>query len=143
MRPDGVFLSDGPGDPEDIPETIATVRALKGVLPLFGIGLGHQLIALACGAKTVKMKFGHRGANQPIRDLNTGKIEIVNQNHGYAVDIESLEGTELVPVQVNVMDGTLESMESKNHKLFSIQYMPDGCMDRIFDSFISMIKEEK
>lgn len=143
MKPDGVFISDGPGDPEDIPETAKTVCALKGRLPMFGIGLGHQLLALACGAKTVKMKFGHRGANQPIRDLETGKIEIVNQNHGYAVDIDSLKGTALTPVQVNVMDGTLESMESKSEKLFSIQYMPDGCMDRIFDSFIRMIKEEK
>ena len=86
MNPDGLFISNGPGDPEDVPEVIETLKALRGKMPMFGICLGHQLIALSYGAKTYKLKFGHRGGNHPVKDLATGRIEITSQNHSYAVD---------------------------------------------------------
>ncbi len=92
LEPDGVFLSNGPGDPEPVDYAVSTIRDLLGEKPIFGICLGHQLLALACGAKTFKMKFGHRGANQPVQDLSTGKVEITSQNHGFAVDRDSLPG---------------------------------------------------
>ena len=95
LHPNGVVISNGPGDPTDVPQTIETVRSLLGRLPIFGICLGHQIIALAYGAKTYKLKFGHRGGNHPVKDLQTGRIEITSQNHSYAVDTESLVGTPL------------------------------------------------
>ena len=100
LKPDGVFLSNGPGDPEDVTPVIELVRMLRGKLPIFGICMGHQLISIACGAKTYKMKFGHRGGNHPVKNLLTGKIEITSQNHSFAVDKDSLGGTGLVPTQL-------------------------------------------
>ena len=108
LRPDGLFLSNGPGDPEDVVEVIALVRELRGKLPIFGICLGHQMICLASGAKTYKMKFGHRGGNHPVKNLLTGRIEITSQNHGFAVDTDSLAGTGLELTHVNLLDGTAE-----------------------------------
>ncbi|MBQ1514748.1 MAG: glutamine-hydrolyzing carbamoyl-phosphate synthase small subunit [Lachnospiraceae bacterium] len=145
-EPDGVFLSNGPGDPEDVPETIGTVRRLLGRYPLFGICLGHQILALACGAKTYKLKFGHRGGNHPVMDLTTGKIEITSQNHSYAVDEASLAGTGLIVTHRNLLDGTVEGMRCEKFPAFSVQYHPEsapGPQDsaHLFDRFLRMMRE--
>ena len=107
MKPDGILLSNGPGDPEDVPEVVETVRALRGRYPIMGICLGHQMIALAHGARTYKLKFGHRGGNHPVRELATGHIEMTSQNHSYAVDPDSLAGTGLEVTHVNLLDNTV------------------------------------
>ena len=145
LRPDGVFISNGPGDPCDVPEVIETLRELRGRVPMFGICLGHQLLALSYGAKTYKLKFGHRGGNHPVKDVRTGRIEITSQNHSYAVDRESLEGTGLEISHVNVLDGTVEGLYSEGDRVFSVQYHPEsspGPHDSryLFDDFISLIK---
>ncbi len=145
-EPDGVFLSNGPGDPEDVPETIAAVRGLIGLYPLFGICLGHQIIALASGAKTYKLKFGHRGGNHPVMDLTTGKIEITSQNHSYAVDEASLAGTGLIVTHRNLLDGTVEGLACPEKRLFSVQYHPEsapGPQDsaHLFDRFLQLMRE--
>jgi len=146
LRPDGVFLSNGPGDPEYVPEVVATVKALRGRLPIFGICLGHQIISLAYGARTFKMKFGHRGGNHPVRNLATGRIEITSQNHNFTVDGDSLEGTGLVATHVNLLDGTVEGVEAAADRIFSVQYHPEsapGPQDSayLFDKFIKMMEE--
>lgn len=145
LKPDGLFLSNGPGNPEDVTPVIALVKELKGQLPIFGICLGHQMIALACGAKTFKMKFGHRGGNHPVMHLETGKIEITSQNHSYAVDAASVKGTCLTATHKNLLDNTVEGAESIDEKLFSVQYHPEsapGPQDSayLFDKFIEMMK---
>jgi carbamoyl-phosphate synthase small subunit len=150
-RPDGLFLSNGPGDPEDVTPVIRTVRELRGKLPIFGICLGHQIIALAYGAKTYKMKFGHRGGNHPVMDLRTGKIEITSQNHSFAVDVDSLAGTGLTLTHQNLLDHTAEGLTCEKDRLFSVQYHPEsapGPQDSayLFDRFIDQMaaaKEEK
>ena len=147
MQPDGLFLSNGPGNPEDVQPVINVVRELKGQLPIFGICLGHQMISLALGAKTFKMKFGHRGGNHPVMNLETGKIEITSQNHSYAVDVDSLQGTELTMTHKNLLDNTAEGVESVENKLFSVQYHPEsapGPQDStyLFDKFISLMEKE-
>ncbi|MBQ8077788.1 MAG: glutamine-hydrolyzing carbamoyl-phosphate synthase small subunit [Eubacterium sp.] len=147
LQPDGLFLSNGPGNPEDVQTVIQVVRELKGQLPIFGICLGHQMISLALGAKTFKMKFGHRGGNHPVMNLETGKIEITSQNHSYAVDVDSLEGTELTLTHKNLLDNTAEGVESKQNKLFSVQYHPEsapGPQDSayLFDKFIDLMRKE-
>jgi len=124
-KPDGVFLSNGPGDPEVLDYCVATVRDLVGKVPMFGICLGHQLLSLACGAKTFKLKFGHRGANQPVMDLETGKVEITSQNHGFAVD-ESTLPPELVVTHRNLNDGTIEGVRHKTANAASVQYHPEA-----------------
>ena len=121
LDPDGIFISNGPGDPADVPETIRTVRDLIGYRPVFGICLGHQILSLAYGAKTYKLKFGHRGGNHPVKDLETGKIEITSQNHSYAVDGASLEGTALVPTHINLLDQTIEGVKCAEDGVFSVQ----------------------
>ena len=148
MQPDGLFLSNGPGDPQDVTTVITVVRQLKGKLPIFGICLGHQMISLAMGAKTFKMKFGHRGGNHPVLNLETGKVEITSQNHSFAVDADSLEGTGLTLTHRNLLDNTAEGVESKEYKLFSVQYHPEsapGPQDSsyLFDKFISLMNAEK
>ncbi len=148
MKPDGVFLSNGPGDPEDVETVVELVRKLRGKLPIFGICLGHQLISLAYGAKTYKLKFGHRGGNHPVKNLRTGKIEITSQNHSYAVDAESLEGTGLEITHINLLDNTVEGVECKEDKVFSVQYHPEsapGPQDSLylFDRFIDILEEAK
>lgn len=147
MNPDGLFLSNGPGNPEDVQPVIDVVRELKGRLPIFGICLGHQMISLALGAKTFKMKFGHRGGNHPVMNLETGKIEITSQNHSYAVDVDSLAKTDLVLTHKNLLDNTAEGVECPQLKLFSVQYHPEsapGPQDStyLFDKFISLMKKE-
>lgn len=147
MRPDGLFLSNGPGNPEDVIPVINVVKELKGKLPIFGICLGHQMISLALGAKTFKMKFGHRGGNHPVMNLETGKIEITSQNHSYAVDCESLKGTQLKLTHKNLLDNTAEGVESPENKLFSVQYHPESApgpqdSEYLFDKFIALMKKE-
>ncbi len=142
MKPDGVFISNGPGDPEDVPCVIETLKGLRGKLPLFGICLGHQLIALACGAKTYKLKFGHRGGNHPVKDVRTGKIEITSQNHSYAVDDNSVEGTGLKVSHINLLDNTVEGLYSDEELIFSVQYHPESApgpqdSEYLFDTFTS------
>ena len=125
-KPDGVFLSNGPGDPAAVTYAIATIKALLGKVPVFGICLGHQLMALAAGAKTYKLKFGHRGGNQPVRDMATGKIEITSQNHGFAVDPKSLEHSGFRETHVNWNDKTNEGIASESLAAFAVQYHPEA-----------------
>lgn len=148
LKPDGVFLSNGPGDPEDVKEVISLVKELKGKYPIFGICLGHQMISLAYGAKTYKLKFGHRGGNHPVLNLKTDKIEITSQNHSYAVDEESLKSTKLEPTHKNILDNTIEGVECKKDRIFSVQYHPEsapGPQDSgyLFDKFINIMRGEE
>jgi len=148
MSPDGLFLSNGPGNPEDVQTVINVVRELRGKLPIFGICLGHQMISLALGAKTFKMKFGHRGGNHPVKNLETGKLEITSQNHSYAVDVKSLDGTDLELTHVNLLDDTAEGVKCEKDKLFSVQYHPEsapGPQDSayLFDEFIALMQKEE
>ena len=147
LEPDGVMLSNGPGDPTDVPETIATVKALIGKLPIFGICLGHQILSLAYGAKTYKLKFGHRGGNHPVRDLLTGRIEITSQNHSYAVDEASLAGTGLSVTHRNILDNTVEGVSCIEDLAFSVQYHPEsspGPQDStyLFDRFLNYMEAQ-
>lgn len=144
--PDGIFISNGPGDPTDVLPVISTVRELKGRYPIFGICLGHQIISLAYGAGTYKLKFGHRGGNHPVKDVITGKIEITSQNHSYAVDAESIKGTGLEITHINLLDNTVEGVRCSKDKVFSVQYHPEsapGPCDStyLFDRFISMMEQ--
>ena len=146
LKPDGIFLSNGPGNPEDVQEVIELVKELKGKYPMFGICLGHQMISLAYGAKTYKLKFGHRGGNHPVLNLETDKIEITSQNHSYAVDEESLKNTELKVTHKNILDNTIEGVECKKDKVFSVQYHPEsapGPQDSVylFDKFINLLSK--
>ena len=148
LAPDGIFISNGPGDPTDVPETVSTIKALLGKYPIFGICLGHQIISLAYGAKTYKLKFGHRGGNHPVRNLETNKIEITSQNHSYAVDADSLDETELCATHINLLDGTIEGVKCDRDRVFSVQYHPEsapGPQDSayLFDRFIKLMEEEK
>lgn len=147
LSPDGVFLSNGPGDPTDVPETVETVKGLIGRVPIFGICLGHQILSLACGAKTYKLKFGHRGGNHPVLDLETGKIEISSQNHSYAVDEGSLSGTGLTVTHRNLLDGTVEGVACKKGGAFSVQYHPESApgprdSGHLFDRFIALMESK-
>ncbi len=148
LQPDGVFLSNGPGDPEHVTPVIDLVQKLKGKLPIFGICMGHQMVCLAYGAKTFKLKFGHRGGNHPVKCLESGKIEITSQNHSYAVDTESLSATKLNLTHINLLDNTAEGVESKEDMIFSVQYHPEsapGPQDSayLFDNFIKMMEERR
>ena len=144
MRPDGVFLSNGPGDPQDVPGTAELINTLRGKYPIFGICLGHQLIGLAYGAETYKLKFGHRGGNHPVKNLDTGKVEITSQNHSYAVREESLAGTGLTVTHRNLLDGTVEGLSAPKDSVFSVQYHPESApgpedSGYLFDRFIEQM----
>lgn len=125
-QPDGILLSNGPGDPEGVPYAVETVKELMEQKPIFGICLGHQLLALALGGKTFKLKFGHRGANQPVKDLQTGRVMITSQNHGFCVDPGTLNPEEIELTQINLNDKTLEGMRHKKLPIFSVQYHPEA-----------------
>ena len=147
VDPDGIFISNGPGDPEDNKTTIATLKELdaKGI-PTMGICLGHQLLALAHGFKTKKLKYGHRGANHPVKNLETGRVYISSQNHGYAVVSESVDSKIASELFINVNDGTNEGIRYKNKPVFSVQFHPEACggpkdTDFLFDEFIKMMDE--
>ncbi len=148
MSPDGIMLSNGPGDPQDVPHAHETVRKLLGKIPIFGICMGHQVIGLACGAKTFKLKFGHRGGNHPVLDLKANKVSITSQNHGYAIDQESLKHTDLVETHIALNDGTNEGVRHKIHPCFSVQYHPEASpgpedANYLFDDFIQMMEDFK
>jgi carbamoyl-phosphate synthase small subunit len=125
-KPDGVFFSNGPGDPEPVTYAVAAARSLLGRIPIFGICLGHQILSLAIGAKTTKLKFGHHGANHPVKNLQTGAVEITSQNHGFNVDIESLPSNEVEITHINLNDNTLEGLRHKHLPAFSVQYHPEA-----------------
>jgi carbamoyl-phosphate synthase small subunit len=147
-RPDGLFVSNGPGDPAVLEYALAPIRGAIGKVPIFGICLGHQLLGLAVGAKTYKLKFGHRGGNQPVKNLDTGRVEITSQNHGFAVDRASLEASGGIVTHVNLNDDTVEGFRHKELPIFSVQYHPEaspGPHDAayLFDAFIEMMKTRK
>jgi carbamoyl-phosphate synthase small subunit len=126
LEPHGVLLSNGPGDPEPVIYAQETIRLLLGRVPLFGICLGHQLLGLACGGKTFKLPFGHRGANHPVRDLDSGRVEITSQNHGFAVSASTLDGREVVQSHVSLNDDTCEGLRHKRFPAFSVQFHPEA-----------------
>ena len=144
FNPDGIFLSNGPGDPSAVTYGIEMVKSLLGSKPIFGICLGHQILSLALGAKTFKLKFGHRGINHPVKNLETGVVEITSQNHGFAVDLNSLPEN-VVATHINLNDNTNEGIECKEFKAFSVQHHPEsspGPHDSryLFDKFIKLMK---
>ncbi len=147
-HPDGVFISNGPGDPTDVQEPISAIRDLIGKVPIFGICLGHQIISLAYGAKTYKLKFGHRGGNHPVKNLANGKLEITSQNHSYAVDTESVKNTRLQVSHINLLDQTVEGVKCPEDFCFSVQYHPEsapGPQDSsyLFNRFIDQMRAWK
>jgi carbamoyl-phosphate synthase small subunit len=147
-KPDGIFLSNGPGDPAAVTYAIETIKKLVGKKPIFGICLGHQLLACALGGTTYKLKFGHRGANHPVRNEKTKSIEITSQNHGFCVDNRSLESTGAVMTHLNLNDNTCEGFEDREKKLFCVQYHPEaspGPHDSgyLFEQFIDMMKKDR
>ncbi len=148
LEPDGLFLSNGPGDPAAVTYAIDTVSALLPELPIFGICLGHQLLGLAMGGTTFKLKFGHRGGNQPVKDLRTGKVEITSQNHGFCVDIQSLKGKNVELTHINLNDDTVEGMRHQKLPVYSVQYHPEaspGPHDAtyLFDDFLTLMRRKR
>ncbi|MDL1913125.1 MAG: glutamine-hydrolyzing carbamoyl-phosphate synthase small subunit [Bergeyella sp.] len=148
LNPDGIMLSNGPGDPMDVPHAYKMIRRLLGKIPIFGICLGHQLVALACGATTFKLKFGHRGVNHPVLDIEKNRVAITSQNHGYAVDRESLKCTELVETHIALNDETNEGIKHKKYPCFSVQYHPEASpgpedANYLFDEFIALMEQYK
>ncbi len=145
MNPDGIFLSNGPGDPEGVEGVVETIRGLLGKKPIFGICLGHQMLGLAYGGSTYKLKFGHRGGNQPVKDLTTGHVEITSQNHGFCVDMKTLSTDDVELTHINLNDNSVEGMRHKKYPAFSVQYHPEhapGPHDALylFDRFMAMMR---
>ena len=148
LQPDGVFLSNGPGDPEPLHTQVANVRKLIGKTPIFGICLGHQILGLAAGGRTYKLKFGHRGANHPVINRVTNKVEITSHNHGFAVDPDSLDPHQVEITHMNLNDQTLEGFRFRNHPVFCVQYHPEaapGPHDSryLFDDFVKLMEEAR
>lgn len=146
MKPDGILLSNGPGDPAAVIPVIETTKKLIGRVPIFGICLGHQILGLALGGKTYKLKFGHHGANQPVKDLKTNKVSITVQNHGFCVDINSLSRKEIEVTHINLNDQTLEGMRHKKLPIFSVQFHPESSAgphdaEYLFEEFIKMMEK--
>lgn len=146
-KPDGIFLSNGPGDPAAAPYAAEMVRGVLGKIPLFGVCMGHQILSLAVGAKTYKLKFGHRGGNQPVLDRDTGKVEISSQNHGYAVDEKTLPANAVV-THINLNDKTVEGIRVEGKNAFSVQYHPEACpgpkdSEELFDRFIGLMQSAR
>jgi carbamoyl-phosphate synthase small subunit len=142
------MLSNGPGDPKDVPEAIDMLKGVLGRVPLFGICLGHQLFALACGANTEKMKFGHRGSNHPVKDLATGRIAITSQNHGYTVEADSIKNTRLTITHIAINDNTVEGLKHLDYPAFTVQYHPEASpgpedANGLFDQFLAMMDKNK
>ncbi len=147
LQPDGILLSNGPGDPVDQRFIVPEIEKLLGKVPLFGICLGHQLLALACGFSTFKLTFGHRGGNHPVKELATGKVQITSQNHGYCVELEGKDH-DTKPTHINLNDGTLEGLENCRLKYFSVQYHPEAApgphdSEQLFDKFIKLINKNR
>lgn len=145
FRPNGILLSNGPGDPKDIPEVLPVIKELQQEYPLFAICMGHQLFALANGANTEKLKFGHRGGNHPVKDLALNKVFMSSQNHGYAVTTESVKNSQLEITQINLNDSTIEGLKHKTLPAFSVQYHPEACPGPedtawLFDNFLSSLR---
>ncbi|RMC41767.1 carbamoyl-phosphate synthase small subunit [Lactobacillus sp. ESL0233] len=148
LHPDGVLLSNGPGDPLEMQDAIKMVQQVEQQIPLMGICLGHQIFALANGAKTYKMRFGHRGFNHPVREIATGNIGFTSQNHGYAVKASSIDVSQLLVTHVEINDGTIEGLQHKKYPAFSVQFHPDATPgphdeEGIFDYFMQMIDQRK
>ena len=147
MKPDGVFLSNGPGDPEPCTYAIDSVRKLLGRVPIFGICLGHQIVGLALGGRTFKLKFGHHGGNHPVKNLQTGRVEITAQNHGFCVDPDSLNANDVELTHINLNDQTLEGLRHRSLPLFSVQYHPEASpgphdSNYLFGQFVSMMERQ-
>ncbi len=142
LQHDGLFLYDGPGNPEDLPSVVQLIRDLQGKMPILGVELGHQLVCLASGGKMMKMKMGHHGCNHPIRDLDTGKIEMAKQSHNYCLDPDSIAGTDLRITHVNVLDGTPEATESTRYPTFSAQFDLDGDHP-LYQKFLKLMRRSK
>ncbi|MEJ2057290.1 MAG: glutamine-hydrolyzing carbamoyl-phosphate synthase small subunit [Desulfofustis sp.] len=147
MNPDGIFLSNGPGDPEGVENVVDTIGELLGKKPIFGICLGHQMLGLAYGGSTYKLKFGHRGGNQPVKDLESGKVEITAQNHGFCVDMKTLDPEQVELTHINLNDNSCEGMKHKKYQAFSVQYHPEHApgphdAEYLFDRFIDMIRNQ-
>jgi carbamoyl-phosphate synthase small subunit len=148
LKPDGIFLSNGPGDPEPLTYAVDTIKQLLGFAPIFGICLGMQLLGLAMGGRTMKIKFGHRGGNQPVKNLSTGRVEITAQNHGFAVDLNSIEKGRAVMTHINLNEDSLEGLEDSSVKAFAVQYHPEaapGPHDAayLFNQFAKVIQDAK
>lgn len=146
MKPDGIFFCGGPGNPADVFPVIELAKKLRGKYPMFGVSLGCEIIGLAYGAETCKLKFGHRGANHPIRETETGLVEISAQNHSYAIDSASVEGTALKITHENVLDGSVEGVECEADRVFGVQFQPNDAIGpnssvRLFDKFVALMKE--
>ena len=145
MKPDGIMLSNGPGDPEDCIYQIKNVKKLYSTdIPILGICLGHQLMGLATGAKTAKLKYGHRGPNHPVKDLKEGRVHITSQNHGYYIVEDSVDKKIAEVSHINLNDGTVEGLRYKNKKIFTVQFHPEACPGPedtayIFDEFVKML----